>query len=113
MKLTFFLLYLQLFRSVKLMRLSIYAGLIFTVGFYLAVGIAQFVYATPHPGQTFIETYSKKPSKESLKLAVPFSAVGVGIDLYILMLPMVIVSKLQMPKSQKIGVNLIFATGSM
>jgi len=49
-KLTFFLLYLQLFRPVKIMRFSIYVGMIFTVAFYAAVGTAQFVYTTPCPG---------------------------------------------------------------
>lgn len=95
------------------MRFSIYVGMIFTVAFYAAVGTAQFVYTTPRPGQTFIEAYSKKATEDSMKLSVPMSAVGIGIDLYILLLPIVIVSKLQMPRKRKIGVNLISTSGLM
>ena len=50
---------------------------------------------------------------KALKLRAPISAVGVVIDLYILVVPIVAVLPLQMAKKRKIGLCLMFGTGSM
>ena len=52
-------------------------------------------------------------ANKSLALAVPLAAVGVVIDFYILILPIAAVSRLQMAKKRKVGLCLVFGTGSM
>jgi hypothetical protein len=110
-KLTFFLLYLQIFRQNTTLKFCIYAGAILTTLFYTGVGITQFVLATPHPGMTWMEqALSSRQEKQSL-LSIPIVAVGLAIDLYILILPIGGVMQLHMPTRRKIGVCLIFVTG--
>ena len=112
-KITFFLLYLQLFKPIKALRFFIYAGMIFTFGFYASATVAQFYFETPRRGETLVSHKLGPLAKKSLNLSIPLSAVGVVIDFYILILPIVAVSRLQLAKKRKIGLCLVFGTGSM
>ena len=112
-KITFFLLYLQLFRPIRVLRFCIYAGMIFTVGFYASTTVVQFYYDTPRRGETFLSHQLGPFGKQALKLSVPLAAANVVIDLYILVVPIVAVLQLQMAKKRKIGLCLVFGTGSM
>ncbi|MCJ1427686.1 hypothetical protein MMC29_005591 [Sticta canariensis] len=112
-KITFFLLYLQLFKPIKALRFCIYAGMIFTFGFYASATVAQFYFETPRHGETFVSHKLGPLAKKSLNLSIPLSAVGVVIDFYILILPIVAVSRLQLAKKRKIGLCFVFGTGSI
>jgi hypothetical protein len=46
-----------------------------------------------------------------LDLSVPQSAVGLVIDLFILILPVIAVSRLQLPTRRKVGAMLVFMPG--
>lgn len=46
-----------------------------------------------------------------VQFSVPRFAVGLVMDIYILILPIVAVSTLQMPPRRKVGIILIFTTG--
>lgn len=87
--------------------------MIFTVTFYASATVVQFYYDTPRPGESFFMHQLGPLGKEALKLSVPLSAVGIVIDIYILVLPIAAVWRLQMAKKRKIGVCLVFGTGSM
>lgn len=113
-KITFFLLYLQLFKPIKALRFCIYLGMIFTFGFYASATVMQFYFQTPRRGETFVSHQLRPLANKSLNLLlIPLSAVGVVIDFYILILPMVAISRLQLAKKRKIGLCLVFGTGSM
>ena len=112
-KIPFFLLNLQLFKPIKALRFCIYAGMIFSVGFYASVTVAQFYFETPRRGETFVSHNLGPLAKKSLNLSIPLSAVGVVIDFYILILPIVAVSRLHLAKKRKIGLCFVFGTGSM
>lgn len=111
-KITFFLLYLQLFKVIKALRICIYAGLTFTFGFYASVTVAQFYYETPRHGDTFV-SYHFGPSGNVFILAIPTAAFGMVIDSYILILPIVAVLRLQLAKKRKIRLCIVFGTGSL
>lgn len=93
------------------MRISAYLGIFVTAGFYSAMAIYLVYIEAPTPGQTFLSHQTPALQYYSLKLSIPQSAVGLAIDVFILMLPIVAVSELQMPIRRKIGVLLIFMTG--
>ena len=116
-KLTFFLLYLQIFRPDRILKYCIYGGALFTTLAYAAMGTAQFVLLSPRPGETFLEDYLKSVSSnvfmESINIGLPLSAIGIAIDLYILVLPIAAISKLQMALRKRLGVMSIFAIGLM
>lgn len=100
-KLSFFLFYYQVFQPLRWLRISVYFGAILTCAFYGAATIAQLILATPKPGQTWI----------NLMLSVPLSAVGLGIDIVLLAMPIGAVSRLQLPTKRKIGILSIFMFG--
>jgi hypothetical protein len=67
---------------------------------------------TPRPGETLssrLQTTSA--GSDSLALSVPQSVVGLAIDLYILILPIIALAQLQLPRRRKVGISLIFMTG--
>ncbi len=89
--------------------------MIFTVGFYGSMTVVFFYLATPRPSWgKLVLSHSFGPMMgKSLVLAIPFPAVGFVIDLYILIVPIVAVSRLQLAKKRKIGLYLVFGTGGM
>lgn len=109
-KVTFFFLYLQNFQPKRWLRISAFVGAVFTLWFYLAMTIALFISSSPRHGETWL-SHMAQPDQLSLDVAVPQAVVGLAIDIYILVLPIIAVSQLNLPKRQKIGVILIFMTG--
>lgn len=109
-KITFFLLYLQIFRPFKRLRYAIWAGLIFTTMAYAAFTITWLALATPRAGETWQTHFTSPAQLQAAVLAYPVPAVGLAIDLYILVLPLIGVYKLQLSLRRKFGVFLVFAT---
>ena len=112
-KLTFYLVYLQVFRPMHWLRICIYFGATITTAFYMATGIYWIVSITPRKGQDFIDVAVSPAQLKSLRLSVPVACVGLATDLYLLILPITAVLQLQLPTRRKIGVILIFLTGLM
>ena len=110
-KITFFFLYLQIFQPMRWLRICVYIGAIFTTVFYTTMMVVQFAFATPRPGETWLYHQVTENEVHSLEMSVPQSAVGLAIDIYILVLPIIAVAQLQLPTRRKIGVSLIFMTG--
>ena len=109
-KITFFLMYLDIFRPMQWMKVLSILGAIITTAFYVSIFIANFIITTPLHGETWVEATFKT---RSLVLAVPQAAVGLVLDLYILILPMIAISKLQLTPRRRLGVNLIFMSGAV
>ena len=110
-KLTFFLVYLQIFWPFKWVRICVYLGATVTTVFYTTVEIFWLYYMTPRKGETFISVAVSPAEFKVLVLSVPVAAVGLGIDVYLLVLPITAVMQLQLPTRRKIEVVLIFLTG--
>ena len=107
-KLSFFLMYLDVFHPMRWMRILSILGAITTVVFYGGIFIAKIVLTTPIGGETWAEVSLKN---RTLVLAVPQAAVGLAINLYILILPMIAFSKLQLTPRRRLGINLIYMGG--
>ncbi len=114
-KVTFLILYLELFRPVKIFRGLIYLGIFLLVGFYCSVLIAQMIFMTPHRGENFKthSIFSRKAVLRTEETAIPAGIFGILIDIYILLLPILAVLRLQLSIKRKIGLCLVFGTGSM
>lgn len=110
-KLTIFLMYLQLFRPFKFLRRCVYVGATITILFYGAAEIGFMVYLTPRKGEALTSVASSRRRYQSGRLSVPVAAVGLGIDIYLLILPISVVVQLHLPTQRKIRVILIFLTG--
>ena len=110
-KLTFFLLYLQVFRPLRWLRLSICIGAVLTCAFYGAVTIAQTVFQVPKHGVTWLDLALSGGNINGNTLSVPLAAVGLGIDITLLVMPIAAVIGLQLPRKRKMGIIFIFMFG--
>ena len=90
------------------MRILSILGAVVTVVFYGALFITKAILITPHHGETWAEALLKS---RSLVLAVPQASVGLAINLYIMALPIIAISKLQLTAQKRLGINLIFMGG--
>lgn len=105
--------YLYIFGPLRWLRLCAYVGAAITTAFYTGMTVASFVIASPRPGETWAEHLYGKEIRKSIDLPIPTSSFGVVIDLVILVLPITAVMQLQLPTRRKIGVILVFMTGSL
>lgn len=93
------------------MRICSYLGIFVIAGFYSGIAIYSFYIETPRRGETWFSHQTPALQHEGRSLFMHQSYVGLATDIYILVLPIVAVSELQMPIRRKIGVMLIFMTG--
>jgi hypothetical protein len=107
-KLSYFLFYMQIFKPHALMRTGIWIGGVACVVYHLCILGFNMALADPGPPRDVSAT-----RKEGRQLAVPASAIGLGLDLYILTLPIFGVWQLQLSRRKKFAVSLIFLTGAV
>jgi hypothetical protein len=112
-KLSFFLLYIDLFRPMKWLRYSSYVGATVTVLFYTSVLIATLVFTVPAPGEPWLKVGQSPRHVGAINLTLPIACMSLVLDVYILLLPITAVQKLQLPFRRKMGVMAIFLTGGM
>ena len=110
-KLTFFLLYLQVFWLLRWLRITVYIGVSLTCAFYGAVSVAQIVLLTPKHGETWLEHQFSEDSGEDQVLCIWLAVVGLGFDILLLVMPLAAVLELQLPKQRKMGFLFIFFIG--
>lgn len=96
-----------------MMRFFNYTGAVITVLFYTATTIVQFVYFTPTRGQTWVSKFAAEDSLKSIQVGVPIAAIGLVLDVYILVLPIFGVMQLQLSNKRRLGIIVIFLTGLM
>ncbi|KAK8901035.1 hypothetical protein QC760_010491 [Botrytis cinerea] len=110
-KVTIFLTYMEIFRSMKWMKMACLIGLTFTVVWYFSITIAQLCLAVPLGGEGWVKhLFTQRMIQQNL-LSVPTAVVGLAIDCYLFILPIIALNKLKMTRRKKLGAGLIFATG--
>ena len=110
---TFCLLYLQLFRPMRWLRLNIYIGATVLTVFYWGFLVAWIVFAWRRPGETWGELFLSSRSAHSTKLNIPIAVGGMIADVWLLILPLVAVYSLQLHKTRRVALNVMFSTGLM
>ncbi|KAJ5623052.1 hypothetical protein N7490_011657 [Penicillium lividum] len=110
-KTTFFLIYLDMFRTVLWQRYAIYFGLFVNWAFYISVFVANVYYISPAPGQSWQASFVSTRYNESLHVSIPMAVGSLILDIYLLLLPMAPIWNLQLKMSKKLGVMAVFATG--
>jgi len=110
-KLTFFILYWNIFKSFRWLRLGIIGGAVTLVIVYTAFIIASLVGAAPPPGRTWLEAYTTSHSNIGKKLSVPLAAWALVSDVYIIVLPITGVLRLQLSRQKKLSLSMCFMAG--
>ncbi|CAD6593060.1 MAG: hypothetical protein ASARMPRED_006953, partial [Alectoria sarmentosa] len=111
-KLSYFILYLHIFKPLPRMRIAIWIGGAISTIFYALIFALDMYFATPRRGETYITHYLNPVDKGGTHLSVPFAAIGLVFDLYIITLPIYGVCQLQLSSRQKFSISLVFLTGA-
>ncbi len=111
LKLTFMLLYLQIFRPNLWLRYGCYLGIGTMTLFYMGIWIAQIYLTSPKPGQSWQDDFKSPRYLKSLDIAVPLTAASLVFDVYIMVLPIAGVMQLQMSLRRKLETSAMFVTG--
>lgn len=69
------------------------------------------IWSSPSAGESWQSHLFTTEQQYAQIYASPWSAVGLGIDLYLLMLPMKAVADLCLPARKKLAVGVVFLTG--
>jgi len=113
LKNTFFILYLSLFKQLRWVRFCAWFGIIATTLIYTTLTICFFIWATPPKHVTWFAHQTSPGVKKAFQASTPYASIGLVIDLYILIIPIIGVSGLQLSPKRKLGVLLIFLSGAM
>jgi hypothetical protein len=110
-RLPFFLLYLRVFGTSKPFRFACYFGMTFYVIANVVEVPIYTYYCAPLPGKPWasLETLMRCATAEPVSIML--GAVNIFSDIYILILPMPMIWKLQMSLERKLGIMAIFTTG--
>ncbi len=113
-KVTFYILFRQVFSPKSAFKWNIYIGTAVTTVFYAVVTIILFRFTTPRPGQTFLENFQRFLHKKRSPVVDATLAMGyfnIFNDVYILVLPIPTIFGLNLPTRRKIELSLIFMAG--
>ena len=105
-KLSILLLYFRLFSAKRTFRILIHIGIITTLLNHVVGTILAITLCLPSDPLE----YSRCSHKLNI-LDVVISVINIVSDFYILFLPLLVISKLQMRRNKKIGVGAVFCTG--
>lgn len=115
-KLSLFVLYLEIFGLLRWLKHLAFFGIVTTGLFYFASMVAFLVLCSPQSGHSqiaYLTALASPKCSKSMPLATVIGAVSVASDLYLVVLPLPAVWSLQLPFHRKIGVSAMFLTGFM
>lgn len=112
-KLALFLLYYRLFAHNRWTRIAIYLGITLNGLFYVASVVAMMVLCIPRRGESWTSITYTTRCVHSKAMNDVFGIFGLLSDLYIFILPLPILFRLQMSLRKKLGITAIFLTGLM
>lgn len=113
-KLSIFLLYLRTFGPNRSLRYLAYFGIAINLAIYLGTSFAYGYLCVPRPSETWLQSQtSNRCLEEGKPLSYIQGVFGIVSDLFIWILPLPVIWKLQMSFRKKVGVSMIFATGLM
>lgn len=112
-KLSIFLMYLEIFEALRWMKICVYIGATFCSAFYLAGTVLLFYLSTPFGSETLATMVFSHRQIMFLRVGVPMAAISLGIDIYLFILPLIAVKSLRIPTKKKILVMVGFTVGLM
>ncbi|KAI0409839.1 hypothetical protein F4802DRAFT_542267 [Xylaria palmicola] len=110
-RLPILLLYLRLFGTKRSFRVAVFIAIAAAAGFYLTSIPLISYFCTPSPGGDWgsLDVFAK--CQRLLDWALVQGSGDIALNVYILVLPIPPIARLQMPLNKKLGVLAIFLTG--
>lgn len=112
-KLALLLLYYRIFAVKGLMKIGIYFGAVIVGCFYLACTVAHIVFCIPRSHEDWLSPTVATRCQRANVFATVRRVFNLISDLYIFILPLPVLSRLQMSFKRKLGITAIFLTGLM
>lgn len=115
-KISLFVLYLEIFGLLRWLRYLAFGGMIVTGLFYFASMFAFAILCSPKHGHSqiaYITALASPQCSKAQPLSTVIGAVSVVSDLYLIVLPLPAVWSLQLSFRRKLGVSAMFLTGFM
>ena len=112
MKLTLFILYWTIFKPFRWLKKGIIGGAVIVTGIYGSLALGSLISAAPRPGGTWQEASLASQERFSQKFSVPRAAFGLVSDVFILLLPISGVLRLQLSLKKKLALVMVFMTGT-
>ncbi|KAI0424758.1 hypothetical protein F5Y09DRAFT_335520 [Xylaria sp. FL1042] len=110
-KASIFLLFHQIFDVMGSMRIKIYCGIVFTAFLYVIINIPLCVIlSAPHVGETWNSVITSGRPEKVVIWGIVQSVLAVGLDLFILILPIPVIMKLSLSTPKKIRILAVFTT---
>lgn len=81
--------------------------------FYVSMSTTAFVLTSPWPGECLLDAILSQRYQKFANFAIPAGVIGMLFDWTLLFLPMPAVWHLHVSRKQKLGVILIFMTGTL
>lgn len=110
-KLTLFLLYLRLFSVDRTTKYLVYFGMATVISFYLACMLVSIIACSPWTGETRFQGLDSSRCDGVKILAYVMTVFNLISDFYLLIIPLNVVRKLQMPTRKRIEVLSLFMFG--
>ncbi|KAL8946970.1 MAG: hypothetical protein Q9222_006702 [Ikaeria aurantiellina] len=110
-KLSLFLLYLEIFSPLRYLRILVWVGVAVTALFYFPASIAKIALCAPRGRETYAQAYAASRCGDSKAINVCIGVFNIVSDLYLLVLPIRPTLKLNLPLRRRIGVLFVFTTG--
>ncbi|KAJ8067642.1 hypothetical protein OCU04_003250 [Sclerotinia nivalis] len=110
-KLTLFITYVEIFFTEPWVKIACTIGAIISSAFYTIHLILALAWGIPHNGTPWRHQIFSNSSFRMQSLSLPRGVVSLIIDVYLIIVPLIAVSKLHLTPKKKAGVALIFATG--
>ena len=107
-KLTIFILYIEIFGSIRWLRLSAFIGALFTGMVYLGSMIVFLVFCSP-----FVVEWTSQRCHRAAPFLASVGVVNFVSDLFLIVLPLPAVWNLQLPRKKKVAISVIFMTGTV
>ena len=113
-KIALFLFYLRLFSQHQRTKLMIYLGIGINAVFHVISFALVLCFCSPRPKRNIIQSFNTRHCTfDAFTLGIFQGSFNLASDIYIFVLPIPVLSKLQLSKKKKIGVSVIFVTGSL
>lgn len=110
-KLTLFLLYLRLFSVDRTTKYLVYFGMATVISFYLACMLVSMIACSPWTGKTRFQGLDSSRCHGEKILGYVMTVFNLISDFYLLIIPINVVRKLQMPTRKRIEVLSLFMFG--
>ncbi len=113
-KISLFLLYYRVFSRIKRTRFLIFIGIGVNAVFYATSFALILYFCGPGPGHNLIQSFDDHNCVvDARTLGTAQASFNIASDIYLLYIPVPVISNLQLSRQKKIGVIAIFMTGSL